>query len=247
MFLVFGHDNLVQTPLSRATAATVLIGLILGVTYLGAANSIREIVKERPILVRERAIGLSPSAYVLSKVIVLGGLTIIQSVILVILGIARQGGPGHGALLPSGRFEVLVTVTLTGLAAMALGLLISSLVENADKALTLLPVVLFAQFLLTGAVFNLAHTPVLNQLGFLNGSRWGYSALASSANLDAINGQGCNGTVATPGPHHAVCDFAHRHSSGIWLLDVAVLVLLIVIAVTGSWLALRPVGQPRRK
>jgi len=248
MLLVFGHGNLVDNVTARGTATTVLIGLILGVTYLGAANSIREIVKERPILVRERAIGLSASAYVLSKALVLGALTVIQAAILVALGIARQGGPTRGALLSSGRLELLVAVSLTGLAAMALGLLISSLVSNADKALTVLPVVLFAQFLLTGAVFNLQHTPVLDQLGYLNGARWGYSALASTANLDAINGLGCNGTGGVrAAAGHVACDFAHRHSAGIWALDAGMLAALTVAALFGAWLAIRPLGQPRRR
>ncbi|MHB1929139.1 MAG: ATP-binding cassette domain-containing protein, partial [Acidimicrobiales bacterium] len=92
MMAVFGHDNLVAAnPGSRLNAPTVLVGLILGATYLGASNSIREIVKERGILERDRAIGTSASAYVMSKVVVLGGITLVQAAILLAFGIARQG------------------------------------------------------------------------------------------------------------------------------------------------------------
>jgi ABC-type cobalamin/Fe3+-siderophores transport system ATPase subunit/pSer/pThr/pTyr-binding forkhead associated (FHA) protein len=38
--------------------------------------------------------GLSASAYVLSKALVLGVLTVLQALILVVIGVARQGGPG---------------------------------------------------------------------------------------------------------------------------------------------------------
>ena len=44
--------------------------LALGATWLGTSNAIREIVKELPVYERERAIGLSASAYVASKALV---------------------------------------------------------------------------------------------------------------------------------------------------------------------------------
>ena len=103
----------------------------------------------------------------------LGALTVVQAAILVALGVARQNGPAAGAVLSSGRLELFITVALTGVSAMALGLLVSSLVSNADKALTILPVILFAQFLMTGAVFNLTRTPVLDQVSYLTSAQWG--------------------------------------------------------------------------
>ncbi len=250
MMAVFGHDNLVATnPGSRLSAPTVLVGLILGATYLGASNSIREIVKERGILERDRAIGTSASAYVASKVVVLGGVTLVQAAILLVFGIARQGSLGPGAVLHSAVIELYIVVALTGLAAMALGLLISALVSNADKALTILPVILFAQFLLTGAVFNLSHTAGINQLGYLSSARWGYSAAASTVNPDQIQRRGCNGTF-TPAPVPAParsCDPLHRHSAGTWGGDVGALVGLGVASAAGAWWALVPLGQPRRR
>ena len=69
---------------SEALNASLLIWLIvIGATWLGTSNAIREIVKELPIYRRERTIGLSAGAYVLSKVVVLGLITAVQAVILV--------------------------------------------------------------------------------------------------------------------------------------------------------------------
>ncbi|NUR30446.1 MAG: ATP-binding cassette domain-containing protein, partial [Catenulispora sp.] len=162
MLAVLGSNDLsTSDPVASKKAGSVLLALVLGATYLGASNSIREIVKERPILTRERAIGLSPSAYVLSKVLLLGLLTVAQAAVLVFLGIVRQGGPDHGSVLSSGQFELFLGVALAGLAAMALGLLISAFVSNADKALTILPVILFAEFLFTGSAFPGNKTPGL--------------------------------------------------------------------------------------
>ncbi len=53
--------------------------LTIGMCFSGAANSVRELIKERVIYERERATGLSRSAYLMSKVIVLGMITALQA------------------------------------------------------------------------------------------------------------------------------------------------------------------------
>jgi hypothetical protein len=217
------------------------VALVLCATYLGAANSIREVVKERSVLARELSVGVSPSAYIASKMVVLGGLTVLQAAVLVAFGLARQLGPRHGALLPSGRFEMFVVVSLTGLSAMALGLLVSALVSNPDKALTILPVILFSEFLLTGEVFNLRGIPVLDQLSYLTSAHWGYSAGASTVNLELIERLRCTGARVA-----ASCDATQVHSGGTWLLDAGVLLALSLVAAAGAWRAIRPLGTPRR-
>jgi len=80
------------TP-SSVGGATVLLAIVLGATYLGAGNAVREIVKERAILARERAAGLSSGAYLISKALVLGVLTIVQSIVLVDAGHGPAGRP----------------------------------------------------------------------------------------------------------------------------------------------------------
>ena len=247
MLAVLGSNDLSATnPVAAKKAGSVLLALVLGATYLGASNSIREIVKERPILTRERAIGLSPSAYVLSKVLLLGLLTVAQSAVLVFLGIVRQGGPGHGSVMSSGQFELFIGVALAGLAAMALGLLVSAFVSNADKALTILPVLLFAEFLFTGSAFPVNKTPGLAQVSYLATAKWGYSAAASTADVDVLLGTGCNDTLpqTLPGAH---CDSTQAHKSGVWYGDIAALGALTVVCIAGAWLAIRPIGQPKRK
>ncbi|MFD0637079.1 ABC transporter permease [Catenulispora yoronensis] len=247
MLAVLGSNDLsASDPVASKKAGSVLLALVLGATYLGASNSIREIVKERPILTRERAIGLSPSAYVLSKVILLGLLTVAQSAVLVFLGIVRQGGPEHGSVMSSGQFEVFIGVASSGLAAMAFGLLISAFVSNADKALTILPVVLFAEFLFTGSAFPVNKTPGLAQAAYLATAKWGYSATASTANNDVLSGSGCNGTAPEPFPT-AKCDSTQAHDAATWYGDMAALSGLTVVFIAGAWLAIRPVGQPKRK
>ena len=65
----------VRRPLQNKDAGTILLILAVGACFAGAANSVRELIKERVIYERERAVGLSRSAYLMSKVIVLGLIT----------------------------------------------------------------------------------------------------------------------------------------------------------------------------
>ena len=63
---------------------------------MGAAASVRELVKERPIYRRERAIGLSIGAYLTSKILVLGIITGLQATLvttIALLAPRRSGCP----------------------------------------------------------------------------------------------------------------------------------------------------------
>ncbi|MBI2169490.1 MAG: FHA domain-containing protein [Actinobacteria bacterium] len=169
-------------------SSLVLFNLIVGATYLGAANAIREIVKELPILRRERAVGVSLSAYVTSKALLLGILTAAQAMVFTVVTTARQDGPADALVLGSPLLELAVVVALTGVAAMALGLLISALAPTVDRAMTLLPVVLILQLTLaSGGLFpELVDKPVLKQATYAAGPQWGFTAAAATVDLNRL-------------------------------------------------------------
>ena len=50
-------------------------------------------VKERAIYTRERSAGLSSGAYLASKLFVLGAISVVQSVVLVLIGLVGRPGP----------------------------------------------------------------------------------------------------------------------------------------------------------
>ena len=253
MLAAFGTDNLKPGTTGAATnSTTVLLALILAASYLGASNAIREIVKERPILVRERSVGLGVRAYVFSKTLVLGAMTVVEAFVLTYLALLRQGGPDRGVLLHNGRLEIALVVSLTGLAAMSLGLLVSALASNADKVLTILPVILFAQFVLSGSAFPVRGTPGLDQIAYLSGARWGYSAAAATTHLDSLLTDGCNGAqaaAAAPGGGMGMvaCDPAHAPTVRAWSEDMGLLGGLVVVSIAGACLSVRRVGRPTRK
>ena len=170
----------VPTPGSE----TVAMFVALSATWLGASNAAREIVKERHILGREVAAGLSPSAYVMSKAAVLGAMTVAQSVVLAGIACLGQTPPAHGAVLSSGRLELAVAAAAVGLAASALGLFLSAVATSPDKALALLPMTLVAELALAGRWAAEIDTPGVTLLRDVTGAHWGVEAFAATLTGD---------------------------------------------------------------
>ena len=237
-------------------AGLVLLVVVLSTTWLGASNAIREIVKERAIVQRERAIGLLPSAYVASKALVLCALTVLQTLILVPIALARQGGPDSGSLIAWPLGELLVAAALAGLAGMALGLLISSLATTVDRAMSILPIVLIVQLLLAlGGLFpDLIDKPVLQQASYVAGTQWAFSAGASTIDMghlqtiDRLARQVPVVDVSDPTPVlEALTSDPHvdarwRHIPRAWLLDLLALAVLTAIGLLGTIVAVRRMG-----
>jgi ABC-type multidrug transport system ATPase subunit len=208
--------------------AMVALLIVLSVTLMGAANAIREIVKELAIYRRERAIGLSISAYVASKVAVLAGFTVAQAIVLTIISILRQGGPdGADKLL-----QLIVGVAMAGLAAMALGLLVSAIVTESDKALTLLPLLLIPQIMFSGPIIPL-DDPGIRAVSALASARWGFAAVDATVEVDLLQPAG----ALNPGAEQSPVD--DGSDAGSWLGNVAALAVLTGLAVLGTGYFLR--------
>lgn len=201
--LVSGGAFTPDPGVPSSKAVLLLLGLVLSVTYLGTSNSVREIVKERPIFLRERALGLRESAYVTSKVIVLVLIAIVQALALTLFGTFTAGRPSGpediGWLLPP-ILSLAVVVVVAGCAAVLIGLLISSLVTNADKAMSILPVALLALYFLSNGPARLDGVPVVEQVSYLNTVRWGVSSGAMVTDASDLLACGPLAEGAPPDP-----------------------------------------------
>ncbi|MFD3658584.1 FHA domain-containing protein [Streptomyces sp. NPDC058620] len=172
------------TPPSRfnGDAGTIMLILAVGMCFSGAANSVRELIKERVIYERERATGLSRSAYLMSKVIVLGVITAIQGVIICGIGFATRDLPAEGLIMPPAA-ELCVTIIALGFTSMMFGLVISSLVKTSEKTMPLLVMFAIVQVVFTGILFQVYGSPGLEQFAWLMPSRWAIAAAGSTLDL----------------------------------------------------------------
>jgi ABC-type multidrug transport system permease subunit len=147
--LAFGDvSGDISVPLQERIATQqfqIRFALALAAIWCGTTNAAREICKERPIYLRERMVNLRIESYVLSKILILSMLSLIQCGIL--LGMTNwlspQGVQGDLVIM----YFVLLLISLAG---VTLGLLISAAVDNPDRAITLVPVVLMPQIMFSG-------------------------------------------------------------------------------------------------
>ncbi|MFI6087618.1 FHA domain-containing protein [Streptomyces sp. NPDC051218] len=207
------------SKLTQETAMNALLILCVGGVLTGAANAVRELVKERVIYRRERAVGLSRSAYLMSKVVVLGTITILQAVVLTLvalLGVDLNAPGGKGVLLPP-LVEITVAVAMLAFTAMMLGLLVSALVRKEEVTMPLLVLLAIVQVVFCGALLKLNGVPGVEQLAWLVPSRWALGAMAGTIGLGRIV------------PGELTADPLFRHSAGIWLLNMGMLLALSIV------------------
>ncbi|MDX6561840.1 MAG: transport system ATP-binding/permease protein, partial [Gaiellales bacterium] len=178
-----------QGPQLFSQASAPLMILALAMTQLGINLSAREIVRELPLFRRERAVGLSITAYVASKFAVLAGIGALQALICVGFALAREGGPDEGAVLASGRAELVIVFFMTWLAGMTLGLLCSALAASEQRLTLVLPALIGLQTLaVTGtAIESVPSVPVLDQTEYVASASWGFTAAASTVQLNQLN------------------------------------------------------------
>jgi ABC transport system ATP-binding/permease protein len=177
-FIIPGPGADAQKALFIMAFATILFGCI---------NGAREIVKEAPIYRRERAVNLGILPYMFSKIVVLGLLSLLQSLVLVL--IVQLGEPLQQGIFTSPFLETCITLVLTSLAGLMLGLVISAVAPNTDRAISFVPIILLPQVLFSGAIIALKDWPT-QILAAIFPSRWAMAALGSTVGLhgEALGG-----------------------------------------------------------
>lgn len=176
-------DQLLQDailPGSGANAQEVLFIMAFAAVMFGCTNAAREIVKEVPIYRREHAVNLGIAPYLFSKIAILGVLCLLQSGVLMVM--VNFAAPlRQGIFLPA-SLEGYITLALTSLAGLMLGLMVSAVAPNTDRALGFLPLLLIPQVIFSGTIFSL-NPPAMQFLGAFFPVRWAMAGLGSSIGL----------------------------------------------------------------
>jgi ABC-type multidrug transport system ATPase subunit len=167
-------------PNSGADAQTLLFIMAFAGVMFGCLNGVRSIVREAPIYRRERMVNLGIIPYMFSKIVVLGVFCFMQSAILVYL--VNLKAPFHQGIFLPVVAEVYITIALTTFSGLMLGLAISAIAPNSDRAMSFIPLVLLPQVIFSGIIFNL-NTPILQALGAFFAARWAMAGLGSSLGL----------------------------------------------------------------
>ena len=163
---------------------SLLFALSCSAFWIGIMNSIQEICKERNILKREYMAGLRLDSYLFSKLIVLGVVCAVQSFMLVTVFALLIGLPNYGVVF--GAYpEFLFATFLISLSASAMGIFVSSLFTNADRAMTVAPLLLMPQLLFSGMIFEL--DGIANVISYAVISRWSMMSYGSTANLNTLS------------------------------------------------------------
>ena len=165
----------------RPTSVLYLM-LSLSAFWFGCVNAAREITKEAPVTARERMVGIGVLPYVLSKFLVLQLLALVQVAILLLivdyLGPPRQTVAGGVVVIlgavPGSYALALVNLYLTALGGIGLGLVISSIAGNSDKAMSLVPIALLPQILFAGALAVPKQGTFTRIAGYLVGVNWSF-------------------------------------------------------------------------
>ncbi|MEU5053649.1 FHA domain-containing protein [Streptomyces sp. NPDC021096] len=201
-------------------AGTIMLILAVGACFSGAANSVRELIKERVIYERERAVGLSRSAYLMSKVIVLGFITAIQGVVISAIGFSIRKLPEEGLIIKAlPAAELCLVIIALGFTSMMIGLVISSLVKTAEKTMPLLVMFAIVQVVFTGIMFKIYDSPGIEQFAWLMPSRWAIGAAGATLDLSHIMAPMDKGNPKNLDP-------LWEHTAAQWGIDMIALIAI---------------------
>ncbi|MFI9506406.1 FHA domain-containing protein [Nocardia sp. NPDC052566] len=213
-------------PNGGSETQQLLVVLILGACFMGSTLTVRDLVGERTIYHRERAVGLLPSAYLWSKIMVFSLAALLQSAVLVAIVLAGKKRPGDGAVISSGSAELYIDIALTAVCCVVVGLLLSSLAKSSEQVMPLLVVAIMCQLVMAGGMIPVTGRVVLEQVSWLFPARWGYAAGASTVDL--------RGLFINAQP-----DRLWNHAAGTWVLDIAVLLVITLVLAIITWRRLR--------
>lgn len=150
---------------------TLYFILTFATIFFGCVNACREIVKERPIFLRERLVNLEIPAYVASKAWILSLLGFAQTLVF-------YAGVRWFLVLDGSPLLMVVVLYAGILAGTALGLLISALVGSDVVALALVPVVMIPQLLFSKLIMpNKAIEGLVAAMEQATLAKWSYAAM----------------------------------------------------------------------
>jgi ABC-type multidrug transport system ATPase subunit len=189
--------GLAGAPGTNTAVQPLLLLLAFASALAGSLPVIDEIATERGIYARERAAGLSATAYLCSKLLVLGPVAALQAIVMTTAAVWGRALPRQGVVLASPLLELDVAMGALAVVSCALGLLLSAAIRSDRARFLVLMAVISGQLVLTGGVVTIFDVPGLTQVSWLFPARWGFAATASTVHFSRIM-QPTSGIAADP-------------------------------------------------
>jgi ABC-type multidrug transport system ATPase subunit/uncharacterized tellurite resistance protein B-like protein len=163
----FYHNNNIPIYFFMSVVVALFVGLII---------SAEEIFRDRKLLKRERYLNLSKGSYLMSKVVILMGISAIQTICFVLIG-------NWILEIPWSETRYWMILFSCAVFANMLGLNISSAFNSAVAIYILIPILIIPQLLMSGVVIkfdkfnpNVGSPNGIPWLGETMASRWAFEA-----------------------------------------------------------------------
>jgi hypothetical protein len=208
--------------------------------FLGAFTCANVITRENSIFRRERLVGLSPTAYVSAKVLVLGAFSVLQGVLFVAVLVIGIDFPDS----PATEMEIAGALVLTSLAGVTMGLLLSALSPNADRAAILVVLALIPQLIFAGSTVprsEMSH--VSRAVSEMTITKWALELEGITTGLDSRFDAQSTIRAAAPDGSEVAVEVPYRPFEHAFEGDAGwrwfVLAGFVAVFTAGTWLAQR--------
>ena len=149
-------------------------------------SRLQEIIKEDPVRLREKSVGIRSGTYLISKVLVLGIITMLQTLLFTSIVLFNRPVPSMGLQFGNGYFEILSLTVLLGFSSMCLGLLVSSALSSTEQAMPILVGLTMTEVVLSGALPG-KNEGFIALISPLVPSYWSMNSFAATVDLVKIS------------------------------------------------------------
>ncbi len=150
--------------------------------FLSAFTSANVITRESSIYQRERLVGVSILAYLASKLAVLSVFALVQGSLFIAVIAFKVEFPGPN----STTVQLMAALALVSLAGMTMGLFISAISPNPDRAAILVVLALIPQLIFAGATVPRSEmSPISKAISEVTITKWALELTAGLVDLDS--------------------------------------------------------------
>jgi ABC transport system ATP-binding/permease protein len=178
-----GINDTLRNMQATPDHAGAIFFCVVSAVWFGTSNAAREVVSERAIYMRERMVNLKLFNYIISKFVLLSMFCVVQCTVLLAIVFFALGF--HGGLPAFGIS--LLTLIVTAMNSVAVGLLLSTLVTSAEAAMALTPIALIPQVVLGGLLVPMTTNPMLKWFMYVMPARWGFQGMIAQERIAIAN------------------------------------------------------------